>query len=120
MEDEKIVQLYFNRDENAIKYTADKYSSKLCNISYKIVRDTCTVQECENDTYMETWKRIPPSNPKDYFLLFLPGLFVLSPLTDTGKKPALKEIAILLNCLKSLITVFLQLIVLKVKLKQNC
>ena len=41
-------------------------------------------------------------------------------LTDTGKKPALKEIAILLNCLKSLITVFLQLIVLKVKLKQNC
>ena len=118
MEDEKIVQLYFNRDENAIKYTADKYSSKLCNISYKIIRDTCTVQECENDTYMETWKRIPPSNPKDYFFAFLARI-IRTISIDTGKKPALKEIAILLNCLKSLITVFLQLIVLKVKLKQN-
>ncbi len=101
MEDEKIVQLYFNRDENAIKYTADKYSSKLCNISYKIVRDTCTVQECENDTYMETWKRIPPSNPKGLFF-FLARIIRTISIDRYRKKPALKEIAILLNCHKEL------------------
>ena len=91
MEDEKIVQLYFNRDENAIKCTADKYSSKLCNISYKIVRDTCTVQECENDTYMETWKRIPPSNPKDYFFAFLARIIRTISIDRYRKETSLKR-----------------------------
>ncbi|MCI6653747.1 MAG: sigma-70 family RNA polymerase sigma factor [Clostridium sp.] len=91
MEDEKIVQLYFNRDENAIKCTADKYSSKLCNISYRIVRDTCTVQECENDTYMETWKRIPPSNPKDYFFAFLARIIRTISIDRYRKETSLKR-----------------------------
>lgn len=71
MEDNKIVQLYMKRDENAIKQTAEKYGSRLRSISYKITGDVGTSEECENDTYLETWKRIPPSEPKDYFYAFL-------------------------------------------------
>ncbi len=71
MEDDKIIQLYFHRDENAIQQTADKYGSRLRAISYGITGDRETSEECENDTYMEAWKRIPPSEPKDYFFAFL-------------------------------------------------
>ena len=71
MEDNHIVQLYLNRDETAIKYTSEKYGSRLRAISYRITHDRETSEECENDTYLETWNRIPPSEPKDYLYAFL-------------------------------------------------
>lgn len=71
MEDDKIVQLYLNRDETAIRQTSEKYGSRLRAISYRITSDRETSEECENDTYLETWNRIPPSEPKDYFYAFL-------------------------------------------------
>lgn len=71
MEDDKIIQLYLNRDESAIRQTAEKYGSRLRAISYGITNDRETAEECENDTYLETWHRIPPNEPKDYFYAFL-------------------------------------------------
>lgn len=71
MEDEKIVQLYMNRDEKAIRLTAEKYGFRLRAISYGITGDSETSEECENDTYLETWNRVPPSEPKEYFYTFL-------------------------------------------------
>ena len=71
MEDEKIVQLYLDRDEQAIEQTSSKYGSKLRTISLGITNDKETSEECENDTYFEAWNRIPPSEPKDYFFAFL-------------------------------------------------
>lgn len=71
MEDDKIVQLYLNRDETAISQTFEKYGSRLRAISFGITNDRETSEECENDTYLETWNRIPPSEPKDYFYAFL-------------------------------------------------
>ena len=71
MEDEKIVELYLSREEKAIRYTSDKYGSKLRHISYRITKDLQTAEECENDTYMEAWKRIPPNEPRTYFFPFL-------------------------------------------------
>ncbi len=71
MEDDKIVQLYLERNEAAIRQTAEKYGSRLRAISYRITGDRETSEECENDTYLETWNRIPPSHPKDYFYAFL-------------------------------------------------
>lgn len=71
MEDDKIVQLYLNRDESSIRQTAEKYGSRLRAISFGITGDKETSEECENDTYLEAWNRIPPSEPKDYFYTFL-------------------------------------------------
>ena len=71
MEDEKIVQLFFLRDETALKYTADKYGSRLRSLSFGITSDEQTAEECENDTYLEAWDRIPPNEPKTYFYAFL-------------------------------------------------
>ncbi len=71
MEDAKIVQLYLERDETAIRHTAVKYGSRLRSLSFSITSDDLTSEECENDTYLETWNRIPPNEPKTYFYAFL-------------------------------------------------
>lgn len=63
MDDKKIIELYFNRDETAIKETSEKYGRFLAKISYNILGDTSDVQECVNDTYLGAWKTIPPKNP---------------------------------------------------------
>lgn len=71
MEDKRIVELYLRRDESAISQTAEKYGSRLRSLAYGIVEDIQTAEECENDTYMEVWKLIPPHEPKNYFFAFL-------------------------------------------------
>lgn len=71
MEDEKIVQMYTERDEGAIKRTTEKYGARLRQLSFGITSNRETAEECENDTYMETWSRIPPAEPKTYFYAFL-------------------------------------------------
>ena len=71
MDDDKIVELYLCRDEAAIAQTSEKYGSRLRALSYGIVRDLQSAEECENDTYMEAWKTIPPHTPRDHLYPFL-------------------------------------------------
>lgn len=63
MSDEKIIELYFKRDEQAITQTDIKYRNFLLSIAYNIVHDTCDCEECLNDTYEDTWNSIPPARP---------------------------------------------------------
>ena len=71
MDDGRIVDLYLQRDESAIKETSGKYGRRLHSLAYGIVEDVQTAEECENDTYMETWNSIPPHEPRNYFYAFL-------------------------------------------------
>lgn len=71
MDDNKIVDLYLERNEIAIKHTTEKYGLRLRSISYGIVGDGQTAEECESDTYMEAWSLIPPHEPRDYLYAFL-------------------------------------------------
>lgn len=71
MEDNRIVELYLNRNEKAVEETAAKYGLRLKSISYGITEDMQTAEECENDTYMEAWNTIPPQNPVDYLYAYL-------------------------------------------------
>ena len=70
MTDEKIIQLYFNRNEKAIEETAIKYSSYCYKIANNILRNRKDSEECLNDTWMQTWDSIPPTHPV-HFNLFL-------------------------------------------------
>ena len=66
MDDLGIVELYFARDEQAIKETDKKYG-KLCrSISYNILKNKEDSEECVNDTYMGVWNAIPPTRPKSF------------------------------------------------------
>ena len=71
MEDTQIVELYLKREENAIVQTAAQYGAKLRNISFGIVRDHETSEECENDTYLQAWGSIPPNTPHTYLFAYL-------------------------------------------------
>lgn len=63
MDDEEIVELYWNRNERAIEETDFKYKKYLFSIAYNIVHDRLDSEECLNDTYLGAWKAIPPSKP---------------------------------------------------------
>ena len=71
MDDSRIVDLYLQRDESALNHTADKFGSRLRTLSYRIVADYPTAEECENDTYIQAWNSIPPHEPKSYLYAFL-------------------------------------------------
>lgn len=63
MEDEKIIEYYFARDERALTETARKYSRMIKAIAYRILKNSPDSEECENDTYHVAWNKIPPARP---------------------------------------------------------
>ena len=50
MDDSRIVDLFFARDEEAIRCTSEKYGRKMNSLAYGIVEDHETADDCENDT----------------------------------------------------------------------
>jgi RNA polymerase sigma-70 factor (ECF subfamily) len=66
MDDLNIIELYFARDEQAIKETDAKYG-KLCHsIAYNILNNNEDSEECVNDTYIGVWNAIPPTRPNNF------------------------------------------------------
>lgn len=63
MHDNKIVSLYFARDEAAIRETEKKYGRYLSKIAYNILYDREDCRESVNDTYLSAWESIPPQKP---------------------------------------------------------
>lgn len=63
MSDEQIVELYWQRNEQAIKETDIKYKKFLMSIAYNVVNNTSDCEECLNDTYIGAWNSIPPARP---------------------------------------------------------
>lgn len=64
MEDNEIIELYFNRSEDAISRTAGKYGSYCHTIAYNILQNTQDSEECVNDTWWKAWDAIPPCRPR--------------------------------------------------------
>lgn len=63
MDDQKIVELFFARSEDAIKETEEKYSRFCHFIAASILVSAEDVEECVNDTYLKAWNSIPPARP---------------------------------------------------------
>lgn len=63
MEDLKIIELYFQRDEQAIKETDAKYGRLCHSIAYKILNNCQDSEECVSDAYVGVWNAIPPTRP---------------------------------------------------------
>ncbi len=66
MDDLRIIELYFERDERAIEETDAKYG-KLCHrIAYNILNNHEDSEECVNDTYVGVWNAVPPTRPNNF------------------------------------------------------
>jgi len=63
MEDGRIVELYWQRAENAIAETAKKYGQYCASIAYNILNSTEDAEECVNDTWLGAWNSMPPHRP---------------------------------------------------------
>ena len=64
-EDQKFIDLYWNRSENAITETAVKYGRYCTSIAYGILKSREDAQECVSDAYLTAWNAIPPRRPAD-------------------------------------------------------
>ena len=71
VEDERIVDLFLARDENAVRCAAEKYGLRLRALALRIAGEVQTAEECENDAYLAAWNAIPPAEPRDYLYAFL-------------------------------------------------
>lgn len=63
MEDEKIIALYWDRDQTAIAETQQKYGRYCGSIAHNIVHDAQDAEECVNDTWMRAWNSMPRERP---------------------------------------------------------
>lgn len=63
MEDDKIIDLYFERDENAIRETEQKYGKYCHTVAYNILHSREDAEECVSDTWHSAWNAMPPERP---------------------------------------------------------
>ena len=63
MEDEKIIELFFERSEQAIRELNMKYGKICRSLSYNIVSSREDAEECVSDAYLGAWNAIPPARP---------------------------------------------------------
>lgn len=70
MNDHEIIELYFSRDEEAIKQTDLKYGRLCRQISYNILNNQEDAEECVHDAYIGVWNAIPPTRP-NHLLSFI-------------------------------------------------
>ena len=63
MEDRQIVELYWERSEQAIAESKTKYGGYCYTVAHNILQDQEDAKECTNDTWMDAWKAMPPHRP---------------------------------------------------------
>lgn len=63
MEDEKIIELYFARNEKAVTETDRKYGGYCFTLANSILNNREDAEEAVSDTYLKTWNAIPPQKP---------------------------------------------------------
>ena len=67
MDDAAILDLFWARNEDAIRETDRAYGRKLHVLSDRILCDREDARECVNDTYLKTWQIIPPQRPRQFY-----------------------------------------------------
>ena len=66
MDDQQLIQMFWDRNEEAIRATDAKYKKLCFRIAYNILGNECDAEECVNDAYMSLWETIPPAKPRSF------------------------------------------------------
>ena len=59
---EQILDMYFNRNQQAVSATSQMYGAKLTRFADTMIAHEDAL-ECVNDTYIAAWNKIPPERP---------------------------------------------------------
>ncbi|MCH5324872.1 MAG: sigma-70 family RNA polymerase sigma factor [Eubacterium sp.] len=63
MDDSKIIELFFERSEQAITELSEKYGAVCMKTARNILGSKSDAEECVNDTYLAVWNTVPPQKP---------------------------------------------------------
>ena len=63
MADRRIIDLYWQRDENAVRETDAVYGAYCCAIARNILGSREDAEECVSDTWLQAWNSVPPQRP---------------------------------------------------------
>ncbi len=66
MKDEKIIELFFARDEQALRETEEKYGNLCLYIASNFLALREDREETLNDTLLALWNSIPPEHPESF------------------------------------------------------
>ena len=88
MEDAKIIELYFARDERAIGATKESYGRLIYSVAMDIVGSASESEECEDDTYLRLWESIPPKRPSRFvaYVCKITRNLALNRVRDRGRR----------------------------------
>lgn len=89
MEDNKIIELFFDRNESAINEVSIKYGKLALSVSSNILGNKEDATECVNDAYLGVWNTIPPKKPEKllpYILKVVRNISVTRFHHNTAKK----------------------------------
>lgn len=64
MDDERIIELFFERSEQAITEVSQKYGRLMTKVAMNALGSLPDAEECVNDAYLGLWNAIPPARPK--------------------------------------------------------
>ena len=105
MNDQDIIDLYFARDEQAIAETDKSYGNVCMQVSMNILDSRPDAEECVNDTYLHTWKSIPPTKPGSLcaFVCRITRNLSLNRLRDLRREKRNSELTVSLDELEACI-----------------
>lgn len=71
VDDARIIELFFSRDEAAVAEADRLYGRRLKTLALRLLGDPREAEECVNDAYLRAWELIPPADPRGYLFAFL-------------------------------------------------
>lgn len=89
LEDSKIIDLFFERSEQAVIELSDKYGKRCTAVAKNILNDIRDAEECVNDAYLAVWNTVPPEKPNPlltYLCKIVRNLAVKRYRANTAKK----------------------------------
>ena len=63
IDDKRILLMFHNRDEQALRTTAEQYGGLCQSVAKNILKNEQDAEECLNDALLKTWNTIPPAQP---------------------------------------------------------
>ncbi len=111
MEDNRIIELFYARSEQAIVELSRKYGTLCGRVAFNILNDRLDAEECVNDAYLGVWNTVPPQRPDplpSYVCRIVRNLALKKYHANTARKrnsvydAALDEIA---DCIPSSVSV---------------
>lgn len=91
IDDNRIIELFFARSEDAVPALTSKYGDGCMKIAQRVLNNAQDAEECVNDAYLRIWQDIPPKRPNQlaaYVFRIVRNLSINCLERNTAKKRA--------------------------------